>query len=396
MYLENTGITIGGGINTYNSDLTNAFSKIGGNGEIGFNKWVSSCIGFRAQFGFSVFPHQHVLHGQSIENVDAQLSNIYTVSNFTADMAILFDPFHTSIKHFDPANIRGYFICGLGYIYADGSPWARDHDFLVYLSYNQEFFKFNINDDGAVAALFIEPKLTFFQPEFLHNKDISMLLSGSVGINFKFNSRLRHSMYRPSKIRNFSKFWQEDWYLGLGTGIASIHYLGVSNNVAGLKRISPTGQVTIGKYNSPGISTRLQVDFGSLDVENILDNQDGISSLGYAYIHADIMFNLTSILCKPDKTNNGSDFRGNFFNVEPFAGLGTIWRIGDSWSYASDAGVRFRFAVSDKSDIWAEYRYTQLMNRFIHDDKHSVVLPEQQTITSVCYHSLMIGYNYQL
>ena len=167
-------------------------------------------------------------------------------------------------------------------------------------------------------------------------------------------------------------FW-DNWFVSLGGG-ATVMFGDYDSAGSFGKRISPTLNVAVGKWFTPGLGLRLQYSGlqakGAVPGDNGMNYADGLASaaqLGGAYykqkfnymnLHADAMFNLMALFggYNPDRV----------YELIPYAGFGFThsYSTPHRHSMSVNGGLINRFRVSDAFDINLELSIAGFEDKF--------------------------------
>lgn len=155
-----------------------------------------------------------------------------------------------------------------------------------------------------------------------------------------------------------NSFW-DNWFFSLGGGASVLMGDGDYAGSFG-KRISPTLNVAVGKWFTPGVGLRLQ--YSGLQAKGFTDQKDvdyvrGNQFKGgyykqrfdYMNLHGDVLFNLNALF--------GGYNRQRVYEVIPFVGAGFIHNYTKPRreALALNVGVLNRFRLSDALDINVEF-----------------------------------------
>lgn len=155
-----------------------------------------------------------------------------------------------------------------------------------------------------------------------------------------------------------NSFW-DNWFLSLGGGASVL--MGDSDHAGSFgKRISPTLNVALGKWFTPGVGLRLQ--YSGLQAKGFTEQKDADYVRGnqfkggyykqrfdYMNLHGDVLFNLNALF--------GGYNRQRVYEVIPFVGAGFIHNYTKPRreALALNVGVLNRFRLSDALDINVEF-----------------------------------------
>lgn len=155
-----------------------------------------------------------------------------------------------------------------------------------------------------------------------------------------------------------NSFW-DNWFFSLGGGASVL--MGDGDHAGSFgKRISPTLNVAVGKWFTPGVGLRLQ--YSGLQAKGFTDQKDADYVRGnqfkggyykqrfdYMNLHGDVLFNLNALF--------GGYNRQRVYEVIPFVGAGFIHNYTKPRrkALALNVGVLNRFRLSDALDINVEF-----------------------------------------
>ena len=155
-----------------------------------------------------------------------------------------------------------------------------------------------------------------------------------------------------------NSFW-DNWFFSLGGGASVL--MGDGDHAGSFgKRISPTLNVAVGKWFTPGVGLRLQ--YSGLQAKGFTDQKDADYVRGnqfkggyykqrfdYMNLHGDVLFNLNALF--------GGYNRQRVYEVIPFVGAGFIHNYTKPRRevLALNVGVLNRFRLSDALDINVEF-----------------------------------------
>lgn len=155
-----------------------------------------------------------------------------------------------------------------------------------------------------------------------------------------------------------NSFWN-NWFFSLGGGASVL--MGDGDHAGSFgKRISPTLNVAVGKWFTPGVGLRLQ--YSGLQAKGFTDQKDADYVRGnqfkggyykqrfdYMNLHGDVLFNLNALF--------GGYNRQRVYEVIPFVGAGFIHNYTKPRreALALNVGVLNRFRLSDALDINVEF-----------------------------------------
>ena len=162
-------------------------------------------------------------------------------------------------------------------------------------------------------------------------------------------------------------FWS-NWFFSIGGG-ASVMY-GNNDHIGDFgKRISPTLNVAVGKWFTPGLGLRLQ--YSGLQAKGFTHDKDaryvrgGLTGGGYykqrfdyMNLHGDVMFNLNALF------GGYNEYR--VYEIIPYLGAGFThnYTKPHQQAFAMNAGIINRFRISDAIDINLELSAMGVENKF--------------------------------
>lgn len=151
----------------------------------------------------------------------------------------------------------------------------------------------------------------------------------------------------------------DNWFLQLGAGINSPFFENSTN--ADTKHVlTPAYNLGVGRWFSPYIGTRLDLQYGQFKWKNL-----GTQSAKYGNANIDIMWDMFNSL--------GGVNANRFFSLVPFAGVGgtfawdfdsnwnndqktAVEKKHNSWSLPVSAGLQMRFRLAKHVDFFLEGR----------------------------------------
>ena len=164
-----------------------------------------------------------------------------------------------------------------------------------------------------------------------------------------------------------NSFW-DNWFFSLGGGASVL--MGDGDHAGSFgKRISPTLNVAVGKWFTPGVGLRLQ--YSGLQAKGFTDQKDADYVRGnqfkggyykqrfdYMNLHGDVLFNLNALF--------GGYNRQRVYEVIPFVGAGFIHNYTKPRreALALNVGVLNRFRLSDALDINVEFSALGIEDKF--------------------------------
>ena len=161
-------------------------------------------------------------------------------------------------------------------------------------------------------------------------------------------------------------FW-DNWFISGGVGASVL--LGDYDNKGDFgKRISPTINIAVGKWFTPGLGLRLQ--YSGLQAKGFIPGDNGSNyadgradgmykqKFNYMNLHADAMFNLMALFggYNPDRV----------YELIPYAGFGMthVYSAPHRQTMSVNAGLINRFRISDAFDINLELGIAGFEDRF--------------------------------
>jgi len=193
---------------------------------------------------------------------------------------------------------------------------------------------------------FLQYKCFFLRQGFDNSPGDNYMHTFGVGLLF---SQLRDPFHRRTLYATRNQF--EDWFFGIGIGPNySAFDLFTNENLGGTSMIGVAPELMVGRNFSNIWTLRMQL--AGLTGHEAYDtlNQAAGQSYRFSLIHADIMFNVSSLIWRQ---------RGVRFNIMPYLGGGPVWRYDYlKFDIAADVGLFFRYYATVKSDIYLDARYT--------------------------------------
>lgn len=161
-------------------------------------------------------------------------------------------------------------------------------------------------------------------------------------------------------------FW-DNWFISGGIG-GSVLMGDYDKNASFGKRISPTINIALGKWFTPGLGLRLQYSGlqakGAVPGDNGMNYADGRADgyykqkFNYMNLHADAMFNLMALIggYNPDRV----------YELIPYAGFGLThsYTTPHRQSLSVNGGLINRFRISDAFDINLELAIAGFEDKF--------------------------------
>lgn len=357
-FIDNTFVTLGGGVDWYGNNRE-SFSdfQIGWPSlEVTGGKWVLNSVALRVGFnGFRATNTYDIT--SAAQNGTIKANNFNGLGDSTANASTLFFTGHfdlvwdirSSFAGYQPYRSWNIFpVVGFGFVVRGANKYSHgDKDFLAFAGLNTEW---------AFAPhtmpnykLFAEGKMFLFPTLYDYNKSLADIISLTAGIKYDINP-MQYRKRKPGE----SRLVGDDWYLGLGAGLTltqthAFHGFDMNPLV--------DAELTIGKYLSSVVSIRLQGSFG-------LGGVDGGNIFTYLASHADVMLDVANIKYV---------VRNRQLSFLPYAGSGVISRIdGKGVLVSADLGVLMRVYISKTTDFFVDARYTMIPPRLIVDFDNSV------------------------
>lgn len=196
-----------------------------------------------------------------------------------------------------------------------------------------------------------------------------LAVAGFSSVAVAQNKNVGYENVSGNKYEVFTnKFW-DNWFISAGGGAEVL--VGNADSKADFgDRLSPTFNVAVGKWFTPGIGLRLQYNGltakgASIDKTNpYLKNnklQDGKyyeQEFDYGNLHGDVMLNLSALFCgyNPNRV----------YEFIPYAGAGVrrVYSGPKSNDFTVNAGLINRFRVSPALDINLELSAMATGNKF--------------------------------
>ncbi|MDR1518161.1 MAG: OmpA family protein [Dysgonamonadaceae bacterium] len=220
------------------------------------------------------------------------------------------------------------------------------------------------------------------------NKFMSLI----IGLSF-FGSLCAQSQRTIVETEEFSDKYKvitngffHNWIIGVGGG-GQVYFGEYDSKFSLSKRITPTANVQIGKWFTPGIGVRVGADWSKAKGATIYNgveqwyntgkeytDADGIpyyeQEIEYANFNGEALFNLTNILFgyKPNR----------FYNFIPHAGLGLMWSVkmpsnqvpgielGHEKEIAAVGGILNTFRLGDALDLTLDLKGSVVNGHFSH------------------------------
>lgn len=227
----------------------------------------------------------------------------------------------------------GLVACGLG----DSA--SVDYAFHVMLGL-QVPYRINTNLD----AIF-QYKCYFLRQGFDNSAGDNYMHTFGVGLLY---SQRRDPFHRRTTVS--TRYRNEDWFFGIGIGANySAFDLFTNPNLGGSSMLGVAPEIMVGRNFSNFWSLRVQL--GGLTAHQAYDTVHQAAGLSYrfSHIHADIMFNVSSLIWRQ---------RGVRFHFMPYFGAGPVWRYDElTFDVGADLGFFFRYYLSDKSDVYLDAKY---------------------------------------
>lgn len=161
-------------------------------------------------------------------------------------------------------------------------------------------------------------------------------------------------------------FWS-NWFVSAGFG--GQVYFGDHNRQVSLgDRLSPSLDVSVGKWFSPAIGVRLSysglsargaTQNGSHGTGEVYDSSQRLEKQKFALanLHGDVLFSLSNLLCgyNPDR----------FYSLSPYAGLGWMvtWDGPQSREVSANVGLLNSFRLSSRLDLILDVRGSVVNDR---------------------------------
>lgn len=155
-----------------------------------------------------------------------------------------------------------------------------------------------------------------------------------------------------------NSFWS-NWFIQAGAG-ASVYFGDADSELKFGKRISPSVDVAIGKWFTPGIGVRAAYNGvaykgatknGAFSTGELLENSSLYKQkMNYFNIHADVMFNLSNIFCGYNEKR--------VWNISPYVGMGALhaYKHGKSTEMSANFGLYNSFRLCKALDLFLDLR----------------------------------------
>lgn len=164
-----------------------------------------------------------------------------------------------------------------------------------------------------------------------------------------------------------NRFWS-NWFFTIGGG-AQMYFGDHDKQMSFEKRLSPSLDVGVGKWFTPGIGVRVM--YSGLSIKGA--TQSGAHSTGKVYdankwlkysnfdcgnVHADILFNLSNILCGYNSNR--------IYSATPYFGLGWMftWDSPRQQEVSANLGLLNTFRLSSALDLNIDVRGSMVNDRF--------------------------------
>lgn len=354
-FIDNTFVTLGGGVNWYGNDYGSVFNKMTQPDQLGapsfdvaFGKWIFNPVALRVSYsGFratNVYPIPQPSGTKSATGIPGLGDSTATASTlFLAPHVDLIWDVMTSIKGLKPRNFNIYPFIGFGMVYRLPNPYVhRDTDFTALAGVDVEWAFAPNTMPGW--KLFAQGKVFMFSSGFDNNTSTSSLFDLQAGLKYDI-----HPMPYRHRVSGESRLPGDDWYIGFGAGLnfAQTHaFSGFETN------LQPIGDIFLGKYFTTLLSARLQANFGMCAI-----NEN--TNFTYYNLHGDILFDVMNIKFA---------VRNRPFSVLPYLGAGVINRTDTpKLQVSADLGAFLRIYLNKHSDLYFDVRYAMAHSRFIRD-----------------------------
>lgn len=322
----NMFVQLKGGINVYNSTLSE--NRIGFSGGASVGKWILNPLALRLSLDFMTTPEAF---GPGTNNSRFALASVEFLWDANATFFRVHDRWYLTPIPFYP-------MIGLGATFRNSPQLGTDHEFHTMLGAHVPF---RIGGKGAWEA-FVEYKCNFF-PEILDDSQGDVFLHSLVlGMTHNFTP----SPYWR-RTANESRSVSEDWFIGAGIGPNFTSFAWQHLDKADMYGVAP--ELMFGRNYSNFWTIRFEL--GGLTGHGPYDTVAGKAGKGFSFstLHADVMINLTHAF---------KYTRGIKLNVLPYLGAGLVWRFDDvHFDMAADFGVMLRYYVGRFSDIYLDAKY---------------------------------------
>lgn len=246
--------------------------------------------------------------------------------------------FHVYNKNYlSPIPVYPIFGIGMGTCLDFDSAADSDYAFTMSVGFEAPY---RISDKTDVMLQY----KCYFMPVGFDNGGKTMHTFG-VGFNFRQSNEPFHRRTERS-----TRAKGEDWFFGVGIGPNYSSFdLFTNPNHGGLAMVGVAPEVMVGRNFSNFWTLRVQV--AGLTGHELYDTLHATAGQSYrfSYAHADLMFNLSSLIWRQ---------RGASFNIMPYFGAGPVWRYDRlSFSMGADAGLFLRQYITRRSDLYLDMRY---------------------------------------
>ena len=286
-------------------------------------------------------------------SLDAMLGNnnagqstafIFANAEFKWDVNSTF--FHLYNKNYlSPVPVYPIFGMGMGTCMAFDSASDSDYAFHLALGFQAPYRVSDKMDAILQYKCYILPQ------GYDGSEKVGTMHTFGVGLLFRQSNEPFHRRTERS-----SRAKGEDWFFGLGIGPNYSSFdLFTNPNHGGMVMLGVTPEIMLGRNFSNFWTLRVQL--AGLTAHEIYDtiHQEAGQSYRFSYAHADLMFNVSSLIWRR---------RGASFSIMPYFGVGPVWRYDKSmFTMGADAGLFLRQYISRKSDLYLDMRYLMVPPR---------------------------------
>ena len=336
-FLENTFLSVGGGLNTYANDAYSIGQTKGFNGQVAAGYHFSNSVAMRATISGMTNSSTTGVNGLYIYGHGDLLWNI--PNSFLG---------YNGYRQWGAEAIYGF---GLAHACPTG-----DNDFVIFLGARGTYrTKCNV-------LFFLEGSTMLHPSEFDHNERLSWAPAITGGLELFINENAYYNRDNPGCPSPSS-----DWYLGFGLiGITSFQYNGIEDFGQRMQMVRPAVEVNIGKSFTPCWGGRVSLSGGQggytdmVLMEGNPQPKEVEDSFLYFSSHCDMMFNLTQALLKPRFMPR--------LTVFPYGGAGLIYRADQQKELriGLNGGLMLRYIVGQQSDVYLDLRHTITQSGFAH------------------------------
>ena len=333
--MENTFLSVAGGLNGYKNAAYGAFENQGAHLELAVGYHLSNDIAFRARLS-------------GMTNVGAAGTTgtyLYGMGDLMWNLTNSFFGFN----YYRRSTLSAFL--GFGLVHATG-----DNDFALSLGLHGETVV-----TGPLRA-FAELKAMVHPSEFDDNERMSFAPMASVGLSLLMNENAFFNAEKSGMPHANS-----DWYVGLGVlSATSMQYAGIESMGQRMRQVRPSFNFALGKRLTPCWNGRFSLGIGLAayrDVEYLPLNPEPQLvdyNFNFATLQADLMLDLTQAVLQRRYMQK--------FSLYPYLGTGLLMRFdhADELRLALNAGLSLRYILTSRGDLFLDARYALTESRFTH------------------------------